>query len=753
MKSLRAWESSKKNRRSFGKKKGLHTGIFMRTMLLGWAVAIVPLFVFMMMNIPRQKDIFVSNLASKANGLAASLHDEAASAAVNEDYSSVVSSAQVLLKGDPGLEFLIIMKNDGFALVVEQKKWEVAQLDDAHFARAVRETSWEIELSPKFQRRVFHFAQPFDYSGIQWGWIHVGLSLKEYDKSVEGLYKSTLYLALICIFISLLGTILYARQIVRPILELQALVEKIAGGDLSVRAQTRRKDELGALAFSVNIMADALLKRNNILESVRFAAYHFLQDQSWQESIVKVLEDIGTAAGISRAVFYDVLKDDAGSFGAEKRFEWTAPGVSPEREDPEYKMISFEKRGVGHWGEILAKGRTLSISLEDCSEAEQIILAYSQIQSVILIPVFVESDWWGMFALEECDQVREWTIAEISSFSALADMLGATVARQGFQKDLIMARDNLEVQVQQRTRELEDQIDAKEQALSDLSVAQASLLAASRAAGMAEVATGVLHNVGNVLNSVNVSATLILDTLRESRTGNVLKIARMMALSPEDLAQFLTRDEKGRQIPKYLTSLGNALADEHGRLFSETEALAGRIEHIKEIVVMQQNYGRVSGISETITPEKLMEDALMLNQGALVRHRVLVKKSYEALPAVVVDRHKVLQILLNCINNAKYACSDGGKEEKLITLGIYKGQGTTVCFSVADNGVGIESKNLTRIFQHGFTTRKSGHGFGLHSGALAAKEMGGRLWADSKGPGQGAVFTLELPTTPGKVSS
>ncbi len=735
------------------KTKGRHISIFLRTVLLGWGLAIVPLFVFVMITVPKQKDIFVNTMASKANGLAASLHDVAASAAVNEDYSSVVSSAQVLLRGDPEIDFLIIMKNEGFALVIEQKKWEVSQLANDHFVRPVRETSWEIETSPLFQRRIFHFAQPFDYSGIQWGWIHVGLSLEEYDKSVDVLYKSTGVLALVCILISLSGSILYARQIVQPILALQSVVQKIAGGDLTVRAQTRRNDELGELAFSVNTMANSLLIRNNILESVRFAAYHFLQDQPWQESIVEVLGDIGMGANISRAVFHKIITDDDDVWGAKKRFEWTAPNISPEQEDPEYGMISFEKRGVAHWVDILAEGKPLSISLETCTDAEQILLEFSQIKSVILIPIFVEGDWWGIFALEECVEPREWTPAEISCFSALGDMLGATVARQGFQKDLINARDNLEAQVQQRTHELEKQIEAKEQALSDLSVAQTSLVAASREAGMAEVATGVLHNVGNVLNSVNVSATLILDTLRESRAGNLLKIAGMIDLAPEELARFLTLDPKGEKIPKYLVSLGKALSDEHERLFSETKELAGRIEHIKEIVAMQQNYGRVSGISETISPKKLMEDALMLNQGALVRHNIVVQKNYEDLPKVVVDKHKVLQILLNFINNAKYACSDSDKTEKIITLGIYKGQGDTFCLSVADNGIGIESENLNRIFQHGFTTRKTGHGFGLHSGALAAKEMGGRVWVDSKGLGQGAVFTVELPMASGKTAS
>jgi signal transduction histidine kinase len=72
--------------------------------------------------------------------------------------------------------------------------------------------------------------------------------------------------------------------------------------------------------------------------------------------------------------------------------------------------------------------------------------------------------------------------------------------------------------------------------------------------------------------------------------------------------------------------------------------------------------------------------------------------------------------------------------------------GDYVRIVVADNGVGIPKENLTRIFNHGFTTRKEGNGFGLHSGVLAAKEMGGRLVAAGEGTGHGATFTLKLPT-------
>ncbi|MEZ4483396.1 MAG: HAMP domain-containing sensor histidine kinase [Syntrophotaleaceae bacterium] len=161
---------------------------------------------------------------------------------------------------------------------------------------------------------------------------------------------------------------------------------------------------------------------------------------------------------------------------------------------------------------------------------------------------------------------------------------------------------------------------------------------------------------------------------------------------------------------------------------------------------MQQSYGRVAGIDETICPKQLMEDALKLNAGALERHGVEVKREYQQPPPIVVDKHKILQILLNLINNAKYACSEV-EGDKSITLRIDNPASTRVRFQVVDNGIGILPENLTRIFQHGFTTRKSGHGFGLHSGALAARELGGHLVAHSAGLYTGATFTLNYPAT------
>jgi signal transduction histidine kinase len=123
---------------------------------------------------------------------------------------------------------------------------------------------------------------------------------------------------------------------------------------------------------------------------------------------------------------------------------------------------------------------------------------------------------------------------------------------------------------------------------------------------------------------------------------------------------------------------------------------------------------------------------------------VSLVREFEKVPSMNVEKHKILQILVNLVRNAKYACHDSGREDKRLTIRMTNGP-ERVRISVIDNGVGISTENLTRIFNHGFTTRKDGHGFGLHSGSLAAKQLGGELRVHSDGLGLGATFTLELP--------
>lgn len=288
----------------------------------------------------------------------------------------------------------------------------------------------------------------------------------------------------------------------------------------------------------------------------------------------------------------------------------------------------------------------------------------------------------------------------------------------------------------------------RKEAEAELERMHRQLVEVSRQAGMAEVATSVLHNVGNVLNSVNVSSSMIEDKVRKSKLVNVSRVADLFREHAADLAGFLTADSKGRQLPVYLAGLAEALGREQKELLEEIGSLGGNIDHIKEIVMMQQNYAKVLGVVESLSASSLVEDALRLNAGAMERHRVEVIRDYAELSPITVDKHTVLQILVNLIRNAKYALDDRGHTDKKMTLRVAMNGDNMVKISVIDNGVGISREHLTRIFEHGFTTRKEGHGFGLHNGALAARQLGGSLTVHSDGPGTGANFTLELPRQP-----
>ncbi|MGC6368932.1 DAHL domain-containing protein [Pseudomonas sp. K2I15] len=301
---------------------------------------------------------------------------------------------------------------------------------------------------------------------------------------------------------------------------------------------------------------------------------------------------------------------------------------------------------------------------------------------------------------------------------------------------LHVVNENLEQRVEERTRELKD--------------AQSELMDSARQAGMAEIATNVLHNVGNVLNSVNISAELVTRKLRTSKALGLGKAMQLFNEHRHDLGTFLTEDEKGKLLPGYLNQLVEAIAVEQQGLTEELAQLSKSVDHIKDIVSTQQSYAGASTLLEPVHISALMEDALRMNSGALSRHHVTVVKDYHDVPEIMADKHRLLLILVNLISNAKYAMSNLTDRTRQMTLTVLPLDDGTLQISVKDEGEGIPAQNMTKIFTHGFTTRKEGHGFGLHSCALAALEMKGRLTAHSDGPGKGALFTLHIPLDPAR---
>ena len=271
----------------------------------------------------------------------------------------------------------------------------------------------------------------------------------------------------------------------------------------------------------------------------------------------------------------------------------------------------------------------------------------------------------------------------------------------------------------------------------------ARLRDASRAAGMAEVATGVLHNVGNVLNSLGVSVSVVQSQLLESRVSDVQRVASLLLEQGDRITTFFESDERGRLTVKYLAQLSEHLAAENRSLKTETAAIAGHVQHICTIVAAQQTHALRGGVTEVVDVAELMDSAIAIHFSTSVD--VSIKREYDRVPTITLDRHKLIQIVANLLTNACDALKDRNDGPRELTVRIHARVPNELVIRVRDSGVGIEPAALARIFEFGFTTKKHGHGFGLHSSALLAEELGGDLAAHSDGPGRGAEFALRLP--------
>ncbi|HEY5550356.1 MAG TPA: PAS domain S-box protein [Opitutaceae bacterium] len=279
---------------------------------------------------------------------------------------------------------------------------------------------------------------------------------------------------------------------------------------------------------------------------------------------------------------------------------------------------------------------------------------------------------------------------------------------------------------------------------SELEQTHHQLLTVSRQAGMAEFATSVLHNVGNVLNSVNTASACLAESLKKSEASSLGKLVALLREHEGDLGGFFTSNPKGRLVPNYLAALTGHLTGEQAKALKELAELQKRIEHIKDMVRVQQASAKVGGASEKLDVTGLIDDALEMNANGLERRNIQVVKEFAEIPPMVVEKHKVLQILVNLVRNAMQACDGINSQAKRLTARVSRKNGS-VRIAIADTGCGIPAENLAKVFTHGFTTKPEGHGFGLHSARLIANEMRGSLTVHSDGPGQGAVFTLELP--------
>jgi predicted ATPase/signal transduction histidine kinase/predicted Ser/Thr protein kinase len=381
------------------------------------------------------------------------------------------------------------------------------------------------------------------------------------------------------------------------------------------------------------------------------------------------------------------------------------------------------------------------VLLGDASEphpfSTDVWLERSQPRSVLCLPLLRQEEFRGVLYLENSLTTNAFTGARSALLGHIASQAAISIENAGLYADiqraeaaLRRANDELERRVDERTRELRQ--------------TQAQLVDTARSAGMAEVATNVLHNVGNVLTSAVINVELMGQTLGASRLGRLKQVVTLLEEHQSHLADFLTRDPRGTRLPLYLSELSAELFREQAALQEGLEAMTKHVDHIRAIVQIQQTYARNTLLTAECDLAHLVDDALSIQMPALKRHGVSVVREITPVGRVRADKHKVLQILINLISNAKNAMAPlpEGQRHLRVRLEV---EGNVARIQVMDNGMGIAPELRDQLFAQGFTTREGGHGLGLHSSALAARLLGGRLTLESEGPGKGATATLELP--------
>jgi signal transduction histidine kinase len=303
----------------------------------------------------------------------------------------------------------------------------------------------------------------------------------------------------------------------------------------------------------------------------------------------------------------------------------------------------------------------------------------------------------------------------------------------------------LEQRVAERTADLQVSNQQLADSVERLKSTQNQLVEASRRAGMSDVATSVLHNVGNVLNSVNVSASLVEQNLAKRHASSIGKVAALLTEHEHDLVSLFSGDGRGKQLPLYLRQLTAVIETEDNQMTAEMVSLRGKIDHIKAVIMMQQDLAKTPmGVTDTFTLDEVIEDALKIERTSYDHQQIALDKQLTALPSAISDRHKIIQILTNLLSNARHAVSDRPPRERKVTIRTMA-HGESFVIEIEDSGCGIAPEHLNRIFNFGFTTKVDGHGFGLHSSACAAGELGGRLTCSSPGRGLGARFRIEVP--------
>ncbi len=520
--------------------------------------------------------------------------------------------------------------------------------------------------------------------------------------------------------------------------------------ELRTRAALALPAREGAAYGKAGQLAPAALDVNNAIDlaTVLRASQAISEEVSLDRVLEQVMRSVLENSGASKGVL--VLFDDGEAHvDAEMRVDagFTRHAAVPLAECTALVPLSVVRYVERTGGVLIVEDAT-----RDTKFAWDSYVTATACRSVLCMPLHEQQRLSGVLYLENRLVSGAFTAERIEILRMLAGQAAISIDNAKLYEELSGLTRDLESLVDERTAELastnarlEREIGERTSAQDELIALQRRLVETARAAGMAEIATGVLHNVGNLLNSVNVSVEMLRERMQSSRLPALTQALELLQANVGSLDRFLVDDERGQQILPFLRRLAERLDQERNGDLAEIDTLQRHLGNIDVIVRKQQQYAKAPSSIAPCPVAELIGDAMALARASLERNGITVVVQGQEPPPVVVDRHKALQILANLLSNAEHALSDATHVNKRITISTRVGERGHVHICVADNGAGIASEHLDKLFTHGFTTRPGGHGFGLHNSYLAARSMHGILHAHSDGPGRGATFDLELP--------
>ena len=501
----------------------------------------------------------------------------------------------------------------------------------------------------------------------------------------------------------LLGALIASRisnNITMPLHKLMMAARQVANGNLNAEVFVERKDEIGRLSHSFNRMIDNLraasLKEQSYLDSLKEL------NQSLENRVQQRTTDLESSQQEIRAILDSVGEG----------------------------IIVIDEQGF----------------IESINPAAENIFGYEHNQAIGMnsMLLFEQSE---VSNIEELDHYKD---SRHSLFQASPDLQpreshGVKSDGQSFPMEFVVTA--LQHGDRHRRVCIVRDISARKETEEKLALAQQQLVDGAHKSGMAEMATGVLHNIGNILNSVNLSGEEIARIAGNSKVSGLNKANDMLAGHRHDMAEFLANDSKGRKLPDYYIKLGGILRQEIDQIAAESRALIEKTTMMKEVISTQQDYAAAGFHSENLDINGLIEDSLKIQESSLHKWGVKLYMELADVPPCWGQKSKLLQVITNLIKNAKEATADNDIYNRPKEIHIRSGlsDDDTAYIQIADNGCGISDEQLSKIFSHGFTTKEDGHGFGLHSSANAMTEMKGSLHVDSRGPQQGATFTVTLP--------